>query len=846
MDKYRNIVKGVLFVILIGIMIFLPLKQSFHKVEAGTGGGAGDPGTGSSWGYYWNVTTGSKGTAWNQFETLQKSQVKVGNRYVHHAYNLQQPGKLKSVINGFTWATGGSFAGMDLYTACKNSDTILWYGAKNFKNDGRNYIYVDQVWIYKEGWMFPRGSRLNEMMAGYPSHYQSMTLETKDVFDRFKTEHASMWNTGNVVLICSGTVPSADPPTKLTVKAGSKTATYSGSRHSVTTGSITSGSLKSGHSINIVASGGRTAAGTTTTKVTSVNIVDKNNKNVNSQYDIKLETGTVRVNKKPVTVTIDSATKKYTGRKLTIDTWKRTAGGLVSGHSLKVTTSGGGTNVGYYTISPNTVKVMRGATDLTTNYSITTITGKLTIYDQTTTIQTQTRCDTRPSESASADVRNTTSGSPQYVPQGARFNSTSTSRWTTAGNYANSNPIKTGDSLSKWRSWKSTFENGSSSTTPDISLESIGVTSNLSQYGGVYNITGVTRRDTYKVDICQPQYRQRTVTTTTTPTGTTTTYGSWSGWTNDGSAKVNRVYSSTTANIYTYYQILLVNCNDNGFTDEGGKYIQGFNQIYNKFGIEKHSLGSTSSFMRTKNYTSLSQLPLGKTGDTANSKFYTDGTSCDIFKCTSTPLVSANNDANNNQSDPELFNEIDRGEYLKTNSRMLTFFRDNKERQVRADVWYPKTIDRVDVKIYSANPAHKTYVRAYKGTPEIGITTIKPWGTSMGKITRLNTTTTYNGSINRFEIKSQWASNEGKPYEIGVNWEYKARVLNKAPTTVNGTSIKNTRSFESFFDVNCPFRNTTGEVKGSISETPFANGRSVPIWNSDHAIRVLFSRAVSD
>ena len=63
MDKYRNIVKGVLFVILIGIMIFLPLKQSFHKVEAGTGGGAGEDGNVQGWGYYWNVTTGSKGKA---------------------------------------------------------------------------------------------------------------------------------------------------------------------------------------------------------------------------------------------------------------------------------------------------------------------------------------------------------------------------------------------------------------------------------------------------------------------------------------------------------------------------------------------------------------------------------------------------------------------------------------------------------------------------------------------------------------------------------------------------------------------------------------------------------------
>lgn len=97
-----------------------------------------------------------------------------------------------------------------------------------------------------------------------------------------------------------------------------------------------------------------------------------------------VKTITCSIEKRNVTYTSGSSSKEYNGTALTNNTATLTSGSLVSGHTATVTTSGSQTAVGSSnnTISSVVIKDASG-NDVTNNYSITKVSGTLTVSDTT-------------------------------------------------------------------------------------------------------------------------------------------------------------------------------------------------------------------------------------------------------------------------------------------------------------------------------------------------------------------------------------------------------------------------------------------------------------------------------
>ena len=576
----------------------------------------------------------------------------------------------------------------------------------------------------------------------------------------------------------------------------------------------------------------------------------------------------------PVKIVAKSGTFQYDGSYKTvegIDYNKSDLSKLKPGHTAKATIVRREREVGAYGVEVKNARIVDGSNrDVSKQYDISTQDGVLTITPlppPSVKEEDTWRCVDHRSDSAKAYTFNTTSGSHGFTPEGAPgLNSTYGGRWTLAGNFANRNSVPgPGDSLSSWNSWKSSFQGGSDTVTPDLNLQSAGVSDVLSRYGGVYNITRSLREDTYNSTNCQPQTRrlekktghssykscktnskgERTCTTKTY----SYTYYEWTPWKNSGGRIVWSSSGPSSKTDRYNYQILSVNYNRDGF-----------NSVRNSVGGTVLSLanGDAGAVLQTPERSGAGPGPLGRGSHvTARSSFYNDGDSLRrAYVCTVEQSSSASNDANNNQGNKHLFTEYNESaepskKYgLPNDEGQAIFFRDNNDRQVRADVWYPRPTGKSDLESYSGNPAKRTWAKIYNNpnpTPEIELTKIAPWSDKNNTINYVNSEKVYNGHHNRFLMKSQWTSDEGKPYQVGLNWEYKATGYNIVPRIVDGYKVKSMTSVKEYnFDVYCDFKNAVGDYQANVPKTPFANGTTSRIWSANDAIRTLFTRSVSD
>lgn len=159
---------------------------------------------------------------------------------------------------------------------------------------------------------------------------------------------------------------------------------------------VTQGTLPSNYTLE--ASFGPTTSITDVQKISvslsNVKVKDASGKDVTDQYKITTVSGTMEVTKKPLTLTAESASKTYDGKALINRNVRATA--LASkDHVLnveyEVTNSdgnvikNGAVNVGTYTKRITTVTIKEGSKDVTSNYAITKVDGKLTITAGTTT-----------------------------------------------------------------------------------------------------------------------------------------------------------------------------------------------------------------------------------------------------------------------------------------------------------------------------------------------------------------------------------------------------------------------------------------------------------------------------
>ena len=572
-----------------------------------------------------------------------------------------------------------------------------------------------------------------------------------------------------------------------------------------------------------------------------------------------------------ITVAAKSGTFKYDGKDRTVSGYDLTAGKLKSGHKLEVTATRTEKNVGGYQVKVSKVNILNGSNkNVNTEYNIKTVDGSLVIYDGGIGSSTADgyQCISVKTDTASAYTLNTVRGSHGYTPDGAPTLKTLESTLTTGAEAIKSTAPKTNGTEASWNTWKTKYQGASSTSTKDINLDGAGsnVSQVLGQYGGVYNVSRRLRKDTYTMKSCQPQTRTKVEKegTKTVPIVTkdangketktnkkvTYKYLEWGPWTNKGGRTITSISAATTYEDSTY-QILSVNCN-----------IPGFNSVKDSIAGEtvRALSDGRGAYLKTANQSGTAFGDLGKTTHaTGKSAFYTDGPSCDFTCVVDKQPTTASSDAKNNRSEAlDKFNFIEilkdsQVGYPNTDGQ-LVFFRDNEDREIRADVWYPKATGRQDITV--EQKAKNTIAKVYNNpnpTPEIELTTIMPSSSksALDKITSINSEKKYPGEINKFNIKSQWASDTNKPYRIGLNWIYQGTGNSKVPSKLNGTSIVEDKTNTYKFDVICDFKNSGGSFVANSPQAPFvgtaqAIGKVSPKWDANQAIRALFTRSVSD
>lgn len=158
---------------------------------------------------------------------------------------------------------------------------------------------------------------------------------------------------------------------KIEIRSDSLTVEYDGLPHTAEEVTIT-GSTFGTDKLEARATGRITDAGNTTNTISYTFTGNDNN------YEITVVQGKLKVTKRSLTVTVDDCTKPYDGTALTASSAKITEGSLLEGHEISYTFSGSQT-VPDTSDSSATASVKSGDKDVSGNYDIKVIPGKLTV-----------------------------------------------------------------------------------------------------------------------------------------------------------------------------------------------------------------------------------------------------------------------------------------------------------------------------------------------------------------------------------------------------------------------------------------------------------------------------------
>lgn len=553
---------------------------------------------------------------------------------------------------------------------------------------------------------------------------------------------------------------------------------------------------------------------------------------------------------KPLTFKADSGSFIYDGSKKEVKTYKLIQGSLKPGHKAVTTAYGSGVEPGSYPVNfKQTPKIMDGSQDVTNQYEIKTERGTITIKKHQKPAITE-KCVPTGGDSVTAIIRNEIGVVGGFAPEGKySLGSYSEERVNAAGQLLPSAPDQ-GDPRSSWPGFKSSFENGGRDLkTETLSLSEMGIEQGMNKYGGVANILRTHHKKKINVTFCQPQELIVEITSTTDADGNVTE-SVREYWQDIGEEIIETRSDSTPSPDFYSYQILGVNCN-----------LDGFNRAMSQTGGTPHSYGDgkASGLLQTPVKTGQS-FTLGSGGhETGNSSFYTDGETCkQAFSnaCVSNVLSGAMNDADKNinkrpsftHEDSELYVD-DAGHGDPDSNDRINLFRDNTDRQIRANVWYPKYLGISGLITYPTSPADTTIGKIVSGSPEISITTIAPWGNDGAKFNEIGQEKVWPGSINRFNMRSQWASYKDKPYETKLDWDYRATAKNETIDRFNGDGVISKGPLRSYdFRAHCTFKNELGSYPANIQKNPFYNSsiNVKPDWNGSGQLKSLFTRSVSD
>ena len=176
---------------------------------------------------------------------------------------------------------------------------------------------------------------------------------------------------------------------EITVSSGSATAVYDGKALTNGEYSLVSGKLEQGHKIMPTITGKQIQVGKSENHITA-KVVDAEGKDVSKRYHITYKPGTLTVLSRPIKLVADSELKLYDGTPLTSYKFhlSPTSLELAPGHTFgEVVLDGSITEVGEAVNRITSVLIRNKKNeDVTRNYSITTQTGKLIVYDENTLV----------------------------------------------------------------------------------------------------------------------------------------------------------------------------------------------------------------------------------------------------------------------------------------------------------------------------------------------------------------------------------------------------------------------------------------------------------------------------
>lgn len=238
--------------------------------------------------------------------------------------------------------------------------------------------------------------------------------------------------------------------------------------------------------------------------------------------------------------------------------------------------------------------------------------------------------------------------------------------------------------------------------------------------------------------------------------------------------------------------------------------------------------GEISGLLRTKVYAQVpSPLPLGSTHSslpaaqraTGSLGFFDKECPFDCTPSKTGPGASAANGAIDNVASDEwngtgLYGSKSSDDNTSTNSNYSEMFRDNTDRVVNPDVWYPVSTNGVS---YGGEaPKSTLFTRWAQGTPTLGTefnayagagenkskTPLFTAGATAQKNQKnfdaaegfsSSTAAQVPGLVNELTVQSTWASQQDKPQVIQVAWEYSPLVVTKVPTSLGfqagGTNV---------------------------------------------------------
>ena len=177
-------------------------------------------------------------------------------------------------------------------------------------------------------------------------------------------------------------------PRPITITTGSATKTYDGTPLTNSEIEITKGSLVNESDLEYRTNGTITDAGTADNSILTIGTIE-----MQTNYDITVEEGTLTVTPRPITLTSGSASKNYDGTALTNSEVSITSGSLVNASDVTYAAVGSITNVGS---SLNRISVSYASEQMARNYVVTLVEGTLTVNTAPTTPTTPPTTPTTP------------------------------------------------------------------------------------------------------------------------------------------------------------------------------------------------------------------------------------------------------------------------------------------------------------------------------------------------------------------------------------------------------------------------------------------------------------------